>query len=191
MYSVSERSLSARCSRWTVQAEHLLLLGQDHLLALALSLGQVLLLGVLAHVLLASLDRHQLLPLDLARLLDRLRHVTLASDSADFRHVRVSLDQGLVVLELGPLTSALYTAAVGCVCAPKSDVAIVGAGQDVLVIGGKLGGEDTVERSQHCNCLDKESESEIHTVAYAWCGRCRESGPWICSTSGSFDRKRQ
>lgn len=84
-----------RCSQGT---GGLLLFAQDHLLALAASLRQCILLRVLANVLLASLDRHELLPLDLPSLHDRLGHVALALDPADLGHVRVPLDQCLIVL---------------------------------------------------------------------------------------------
>ena len=77
-YGISPSPEKARC---------LLLRGQDHLLALALSWFQFVLPGVLPDVLLASLDRIELLSLDLAGLLDRHWHVTLALDSSDLGHV--------------------------------------------------------------------------------------------------------
>ena len=78
-----------RCSQGT---SGLLLFAQDHLLALAASLGECILLRVLANVLVPSLEGHEFLPLDLASLHDRLGHVALALDSADLGHVRVPLD---------------------------------------------------------------------------------------------------
>lgn len=71
----------------SIPRDSLLLRGQDHLLALALSWLQFVLPGVLPDVLLASLDRIEFLSLDLAGLLDRLWHVTLALDSSDLGHV--------------------------------------------------------------------------------------------------------
>lgn len=121
----------------------LLLLRQDHLLTLVLLLRQSSLLSVLPNIVFTSLNRRQLISLDLSSLLNSLRHMALAFDSPDLGHVGVSVDQGLVVLQLRALTSALDSAAVGSVGTPKSDVAIVGTGEDVLVVGGKLGREDT------------------------------------------------
>jgi hypothetical protein len=51
--------------------------------------------------------------------------VTLAFDAADLRHVSVTLDQSLVVLQFRALTSTLDAAAVRCVGAPQTNVAIV------------------------------------------------------------------
>lgn len=121
----------------------LLLLRQDHLFTLVLLLRQSSLLSVLPNIVFTSLNRRQFISLDLSSLLNSLRHMALAFDSPDLGHVRVSVDQGLVVLQLRALTSALDSAAVGSVGTPKSDVAIVGAGEDVLVVGSKLGREDT------------------------------------------------
>lgn len=122
----------------------LLLICQNHLFTLMLLLLQSTLLSVLPNVVFSSLDRSQLFSLDFSSLLNSLRHMTLAFDSPDLGHVRVSVDQSLVILQLRPLTSALDSAAVGSVGTPKSDVSIVRAGENVFVVGGELGGEDTV-----------------------------------------------
>lgn len=122
----------------------LLLLRQDHLLTLMLLFRQSTLLSVLPNIVFTSLNRSQLISLDLSSFLDSLRHMALAFDSPDLWHVRVPVDQGLVVLKLRALTSALDSAAVGSVRTPKSDVAIVRAGENVFIVGGKLGREDTV-----------------------------------------------
>lgn len=104
-----------RCSQG---AGGLLLFAQDHFLALTASLGQRILLCVLADVLVAPLERHELLPLDLPSLHDWLGHMALALDSANLGHVRVALDQRLIVLELCALAAALDAAAVGGLGAP-------------------------------------------------------------------------
>lgn len=106
----------------------LLLLRQDHLLTLMLLLRQSSLLSVLPNIVFTSLNRRQLISLDLSSLLNSLRHMALAFDSPNLGHVRVPVDQGLVILQLRALTSALDSAAVGSIGTPKSDVAIVGAG---------------------------------------------------------------
>lgn len=121
----------------------LFLVGQDHLLTLAASLRQSILLGMLPHVLLASLKSIDLLSLDLTSLLDGSRHMTLASDSLDLGHVRVSLDQSLVVLELRALTGTLDSTAIRRIGTPQADVAVVRAGEEILVVGRELGGENT------------------------------------------------
>ena len=72
--------------------------------------------------------------------------MTLALDSSDLGHVRVSVNQSLVVLQLGPLASTLDSTAVGGIGTPESDVAIVRSREDVLVVGCEFGGEDTMKR---------------------------------------------
>lgn len=114
-------------------------------------LWQSTLLSVSPNVILTPLDGSQFFPLDLRRLLNGLRHMTLALDSPDLRHMRVSVDQGLVVLQLRALASTLDPAAIRSISTPETNIAIVRAGEDVFVIGGEFSRENTVEReeSQH------------------------------------------
>lgn len=106
-----------------------------------------------------TLNRRQFFSLDLRRLLDGLRHMTLALDSSDFGHVRVPINQSLVVFQLGPLTSTLDSTAVGGIGTPESDVAIVRSREDVLVVGGELGGEDTIKRLDSWICKKVEERT--------------------------------
>lgn len=136
-------------------------------------------------VILTALNRRQFFSLDLRRLLDGLRHMTLALDSSDLGHVRVSINQSLVVLQLGPLTSTLDSTAVGGIGTPESDVAIVRSREDVLVVGGELGGEDTIKRldSWFCKKVEERTKRE-HTAAFSAYDRCRANGHLLCSTNG-------
>lgn len=58
--------------------------------------------------------------------------------------MRVSFDQSLVVFESLSLLCTLYAASAVGDGAPETDVAVVGAGKDVFVVGGEFGGEDSV-----------------------------------------------
>lgn len=80
---------------------------------------------MLPDVLLAPLDSVQLFSLDLARLLDALRHMALALDPSDLRHVRIPLDKRLIIFQLRSLTGTLDSAAIGCVRTPESDITII------------------------------------------------------------------
>lgn len=51
--------------------------------------------------------------------------MTLAFDAANFGHVGVSFDQGLVILQLGTLAGTLDSTAVGCIGAPETNVTVV------------------------------------------------------------------
>jgi len=64
---------------------------KHHLLPLALSRHRAL-LTMLSDVFLLALDSTQLISLDVARLLDRLGHVSVSLDPLDLGHVRVSSD---------------------------------------------------------------------------------------------------
>lgn len=57
--------------------------------------------------------------------------------------MRVSLDEGLVVFQFGPLTGTLDATAVGCIATPEPDIAIIRPGKYVFIVGRKLGGENT------------------------------------------------
>lgn len=111
-------------------------------------LWQSTLLSVSPNVILTPLDGSQFFPLDLRRLLNGLRHMTLALDSPDLRHMRVSVDQGLVVLQLRALASTLDPAAIRSISTPETNIAIVRAREDVFVIGGEFSRENTVEREK-------------------------------------------
>ena len=116
---------------------------KNHLRAFILSLFQIGLASVLAHVLLASLDGSKLFSLDLTSLLNRLGQVTLSLDATNFRHMRVSLNESLVVLQLGSLTCALDSTAVRGLSTPETNIAIVRSRQDILAVWGELGRENT------------------------------------------------
>lgn len=103
----------------------LLLSSKNHLLALVLPRLQIGLAGVLAHVLLASLDGRKLLTLDLTSLLNRLGQVALPLDATDFGHVGVSLDEGLVIFQLAALASALDSTTVRGIGTPEANITIV------------------------------------------------------------------
>ena len=125
-------------------------------------LGQSVLLGVPPDVILTTLNRRQFFSLNLRCLLNSLRHMTLALDSSDLGHVRVSVNQSLVVLQLGPLASTLDSTAVGGIGTPESDVAIVRSREDVLVVGGEFGGEDTMKRLDlwFCKKVERKEQGE-------------------------------
>lgn len=87
-----------------------LLLGcENHLFTLAPARHSAL-LAMLPNILLSSFDGRKLLSLDLSCFIDGLRQMTMTLDSSDLRHMRVSLDQCLIVLELLPLACALDAA---------------------------------------------------------------------------------
>ena len=71
---------------------------QNHLLSLISSLRK-LLLSMLPFILLSPLNSLQFLRLDLASLLDNLRNMSVTLDTADLRHMSVSLCQGFAVFE--------------------------------------------------------------------------------------------
>lgn len=95
-----------------VEEEILLFIRQNHLLALVSLARQSTLLSVFPNVVLTPFDGRQLFTLDLRSLLNGLRHVALSFDPSDLRHMRVSVDEGLVVLQLRALSSTLDSAAV-------------------------------------------------------------------------------
>lgn len=104
----------------------LLLPRQYHLFSLTPPLLK-LLPGVLAFILLLSLDALELVLLNLRRLLDHGGNVAMASDAANLGHVAVALDQGVVVLESLALAGGFDALALRGVGAPQPDVAVVGA----------------------------------------------------------------
>lgn len=87
----------------------LLLSRENHLFTLAPAWHSTL-LAMLANILLSSFDGRKLLSLDIGCFLDGLRQMTMTLDSSDLRHMRVSVDQCLVVLELLPLARTLDAA---------------------------------------------------------------------------------
>merc|ERR1719449_445449 len=95
-------------------------------------------------VLLPTLQTPDLLALNLARLLDLLRHVAVAADALDLRHVAVARPQRGVVFEFLALAGGLDPRARRGVRAPQSDVAVVGSGQDVGVVRREAGREDAL-----------------------------------------------
>lgn len=102
-----------------------LLSGQDHSLALALPRRKLALLGVLPDILLTPLNGIQFFSLNLTGLLNRLRHMALTPYPSDLRHMRVSLDQRLVIFQFRSLAGTLHSTAIGCVAAPEPDIAII------------------------------------------------------------------
>ena len=130
--------MNAECSG------RLLFVCKNHLRAFILPRLQVGLASVLAHILFASLDGRKLLTLDLTSLLNRLGKVTLAFDAANLGHVRVSLDESLVVLQFGSLACALDSTAVRGLGTPETNIAIVRSRQNILAIRSELGRENTV-----------------------------------------------
>lgn len=97
-----------------------------------------------ADVLLSALDGRNLLLLDLGRLLDLLRQVTVPGDALDLGHVLVALLERGVVLHLGTFLCTADMGTLGSLRAPETDVAVVGAGKDVAGVGGEADGEDTL-----------------------------------------------
>lgn len=95
-------------------------------------------------ILLPSLDRAQLLLLDLPRLHHLLRHAAMARNAADLRHMLIPCLQRIVVLELLPLAGALNAAPFVALRTPEADVAVVAAAEDVLRVRGEGGGEDAL-----------------------------------------------
>lgn len=100
-------------------------------------------------VLLAALDGLELLVLDLAGLLDDLWRVSVALDAGNLGHVAVAADEGVIVLEGLAVAGGFDSLSLGGVCAPEADVAVVGAGEEVLCVGGPFGGEDAL----HALCV--------------------------------------
>ena len=99
---------------------------------------------MLALVLLPALDRLDLLALDLAGLLDLLRHVSVPADATDLGHVLVALLEGLVVFLLLALRGGFDARSGRGVGAPETHVAVVGAGEHVVVVGRPGAGEDAL-----------------------------------------------
>lgn len=62
----------------------------------------------------------------------------------DLWHVRIPTSEGVIVLELLPLTSGLDTTPRGSVDTPQSDVAIIRAGKNILVVRGESSREYSV-----------------------------------------------
>lgn len=91
-----------------------------------------------------SLDRTELLLLDLPRLHHLLRHAAMARNAADLRHVLVPCLQRLVVLEFLSLAGTLDAASLVGLRAPEANVAVVAAAEDVLRVRGECGGEDAL-----------------------------------------------
>lgn len=127
----------------TLSLIRLLFSRQDHLLTLAATWHRAL-LAMLPDVLLSSLESGQFFSLDLASLLNGLRQMSVTSYTSDLRHVRVSLDQSLVVFKLLSLAGALDRAPVRGIGTPDSDVAVVRTGEDVLVIRRPFGRENSI-----------------------------------------------
>lgn len=100
-------------------------------------------------VLLAALDGLELLVLDLAGLLDDLWRVTVALDAGNLGHMAVAAYEGVVVLEGLAVASRLDALSLGGICAPEADVAVVGAGEEVLCVGGPFGREHAL----HALCV--------------------------------------
>lgn len=96
----------------------------------------MLLLGVLPLVLLSPLDSLQLLGLDLAGLLDNLGDMSVSLDATDLRHMCISLCQGFAVLQCLSLLRGLDTTSFRGIGAPQSDVAVVGARENVFRVWG-------------------------------------------------------
>lgn len=95
-----------------------LLLGRKHhLLSLAPPLEKSL-FAVLSLVLLASLDSLDLLPFNLASLLDLLWHVSVSGNPSDLGHVLVPLTQSSIILELLSLSCTLDSLTTRCLGAP-------------------------------------------------------------------------
>lgn len=95
-------------------------------------------------ILVPPLDALDLIALDLTGLLQHLRNVTMTLDAANLGHVLEALDEGLVVLEGLSVPGRLDALALRGVGAPEADVAVVGAGEDVLGIGRPAGGHDAL-----------------------------------------------
>ena len=90
---------------------------QHHLLPLAMA-GHTALFAMFADILFLPFDRLELFTFDLARLLHSLGKMPMSFDSPNFRHVRVSADQGLVIFELLSLSCRFNSTAARGVDSP-------------------------------------------------------------------------
>jgi hypothetical protein len=121
---------------------------QNHLFSLTPPLG-ITPTAVLPLILLSAPDSLEFFALDLTRLLDLLGQMPVSVYPLDFRHVLVSLDKRCIVFQLLALSSALDTLTFGGASAPESNIAVVAAGEDVIVIGGPGGGKHAL----HAFCM--------------------------------------
>lgn len=111
--------------RYAIMYMILLFGRQNHLLSLS-SLRHAF-LGVFPNILGSPFDSRKLLFLDLSRLLNGFRHMTVIFDSPNLWHVRVSADKRLIVFEFLTLSGAFNASSGRCIGAPYTDISIVGS----------------------------------------------------------------
>lgn len=70
--------------------------------------------------------------------------MTMSLDPPNLRHMLIPLLNRLIILELLALTRGLDALALRSVGAPEADVAVVGAGEEVVGVGGPAAGEDAL-----------------------------------------------
>ena len=79
-----------------------------------------------------SLNRLQLLTLNLPRLLDRLWNMSMSLYPSDLRHMFISLHKRPVVFQFLTLARGFDTFAFRSVRTPETDVTVVGTSEEVL-----------------------------------------------------------
>ena len=68
----------------------------------------------------------------------------MSPDPSYLRHMRIPFHQLTIIFQFLALAVGFDAAAGRSVGAPKTDVAVVGAGEDIFVVGGEDGGKDAL-----------------------------------------------